>query len=151
MIKIEKAKKDNLQDCVESLYASELTSSYFQTEEYTKAWVNEGLERDEIYIAIKDAMVIGFMRIDLLGAFAKFPLLRVIAVKDVYRNRGYGKEMLHYYEKISFEVADKLFLLVSEFNGNAKRLYSRLDYKEVGLIPGLYKKEYSEHLMMKVR
>lgn len=150
MIEILKANKTNLKDCIESLYASALTQSYFESESYTKAWINDGLERDEIFIAKKDNAVIGFMRIDLKGAFAKFPLLRVIAVKDIYRNRGYGTEMLAYYEKVSKEVSDKAFLLVSEFNSNAKKLYEHLDYKEVGLIPGLYKKEYSEFLMMKL-
>ncbi|MBK8808593.1 MAG: GNAT family N-acetyltransferase [Bacteroidales bacterium] len=151
MLDIKKGTSTDIKDCIESLYASVLTTSYFLSEDYTREWVLEGLERNEIFMAQKDGSVIGFMRIDFQGAFAKFPLLRVIAIKDNHRNRGLGREMLKYFEDISFKDYDKVFLLVSEFNSNAKRLYSRLNYLEVGCIPGLYKKEYSEFLMMKTR
>ena len=57
--------------------------------------------------------------------------------------------MIEFYESMGFEKSDKVFLLVSEFNTDAKRLYERLGYVEVGKIPDLYQKDTAEYFMMK--
>jgi ribosomal protein S18 acetylase RimI-like enzyme len=44
-----------------------------------------------------------------------------------------------------------VFLVVADFNPEAKRLYESLGYRQVGVIPGLYKEGVSEQLMMKNR
>jgi len=44
-----------------------------------------------------------------------------------------------------------VFLVVADFNPEAKRLYEHLGYRQVGEIPGLYKAGVTEYLMMKER
>jgi ribosomal protein S18 acetylase RimI-like enzyme len=41
--------------------------------------------------------------------------------------------------------------VVADFNPQAKKFYKDLGYKEVGVIPDLYKSGISEYIMMKLR
>jgi ribosomal protein S18 acetylase RimI-like enzyme len=138
-----------LEVCASCLNNCVLGERYFYDRKHTVEFLKDGFEKGEIYLCVNDDTVLGFMRIDLKGTFAKFPLLRVIAVNEKYRNQGIGKAMIEYYESMGFEESDKVFLLVSEFNTDAKRLYERLGYVEVGKIPDLYQKDTAEYFMMK--
>ncbi|MFZ5968343.1 MAG: GNAT family N-acetyltransferase [Bacillota bacterium] len=82
------------------------------------------------------------------GAFHGFPYLHIIAIKEEFRNLGIGKELLDYFEKVVAQ-SSKVFLVVADFNSKAKQLYEKCGYKEVGVIPNLYKSGVTEYLMMK--
>ena len=41
--------------------------------------------------------------------------------------------------------------LVADFNPDAKILYEKIGYMEIGIIPGLYREGITEYLMMKLR
>lgn len=149
---IKKGTVDRLDDCRQCLNNSLLGDKYFYDPDHTVNFLMESFGKDEIYLALDSlGQCIGFMRIDLSGSFAKFPLLRVIAVADQYREQGYGSAMLKFYEDLGFEQSSRLFLLVSEFNGRAKSLYERIGYNNVGKIPDLYQEGIAEFLMMKKR
>lgn len=149
---IQKGTIDMLQDCRQCLNNCLLGDKYFYDSNHTLNFLMEAFDKGEIYVALDSVgKTIGFMRIDLFGAFAKFPLLRVIAVIDQYRGQGYGSEMLKFYEDLGFETSSKLFLLVSEFNDRAKSLYEKISYDQVGKIPDLYQDGIAEFLMMKKR
>ncbi|MBQ7782815.1 MAG: hypothetical protein IJ368_02495 [Oscillospiraceae bacterium] len=45
--------------------------------------------------------------------------------------------------------SDKYFLTVDDFNVNAKKIYERLGYQCVGLLPDFYKKGIDCYVMMK--
>lgn len=147
---IRKGTTAQLENCRQCLTNCILGEKYFYDPDHTLNFLTEGFNKCEIYTALNSAgETIGFMRIDLTGAFAKFPLLRVIAVADNYRGRGFGSAMLKFYENLGFEKSDKTFLLVSEFNREAKKLYERIGYMEVGKIPDLYQDGIAEFLMMR--
>lgn len=151
-MKIQKGTIDRLDDCRKCLNNCLLGDKYFYDTNHTLNFLMESFNKDEIYIASNSVGEnIGFMRIDLLGAFAKFPLLRVIAITDQYRGQGFGSAMLKFYEDLGFENSSKLFLLVSEFNDRAKSLYERIGYNNVGKLPDLYQDGIAEFLMMKKR
>ena len=63
--------------------------------------------------------------------------------------RGIGKALLNYSENIAYEMADKLFLVVADYNPAAKRFYERNGYQQVGEIPNLYRPGVTECLMVK--
>lgn len=147
---IQKGFINKLDDCRNCLTNCLLGEKYFYDSNHTLSFLKDGFNKGEIYVAMNsNEEIIGFMRIDLNGSFAKYPLLRVIAVKDVYRGRGFGSEMLQFYEDLAFESYAKTFLLVSEFNNDAKKLYEGIGYIEVGKIPDLYQEGIAEFLMMK--
>ncbi|MDN5204969.1 N-acetyltransferase [Fulvivirgaceae bacterium BMA10] len=151
-LKIIPGKKHQITDCSTCLRDSQLWDHYFSNDDHTQSFLTEGIDREEIHVALDESNeVVGFMRIDLKGAFAKFPLLRVIAVRKEFRKMGFGEEMLSFYEKIGFKNANKLFLFVSDFNKQAKKLYTKTGYQKVGEIPDLYIDDITEYLMMKVK
>ncbi|WP_242960832.1 GNAT family N-acetyltransferase [Clostridium peptidivorans] len=93
----------------------------------------------------------GFIWFILDGIFHSFPYLHIIAVKEESRKHGIGKKLLKFFEDICFKDYTKLFLVVADFNPDAKILYERIGYIEVGSIPNLYREGITEYLMMKLR
>ena len=63
--------------------------------------------------------------------------------------RGIGKALLDYSENIVCETADKLFLVVADYNPAAKRFYERNGYQQVREISNLYRSGVTESLMVK--
>lgn len=83
------------------------------------------------------------------GAFHSFPYLHIIAVREEFRGLGIGKKLLSFFEEMVFPHTSKVFLVVADFNPDAKRLYESLGYQQVGVLPNLYKEGVTEYLMMK--
>lgn len=149
-INIIKANKEYLGDCKIALQKSQLGEKYFSEEDKLIKTLNEGISKGEIYIAINnEGTCVGFIWFIINGAFHCFPYLHIIAVKEEFRNHGIGKKLLKYFEKNFLKKSSKIFLVVADFNPRAKELYEKIGYKEVGIIPNLYRVGVTEHLMMK--
>jgi len=147
-----KGSMDYLGDCEQALVNSKLGRIYFNKSESAKKALEKGFSEDKIYVALDDNKnCVGFIWFALNGAFHSFPYLHIIAVKEQYRNKGIGTKLLKFFEDRCFENNSKLFLVVADFNPDAKRLYESMGYVEVGRIPDLYKDGITEHLMMKVK
>ena len=148
-MEIRRGSLENLEDCENCLKDSQLHDEYFTDSEYKRTYLAEAVDKKELFVLIDGNECKGFSRIDLTGVFSRFPLLRVIAVKKEYRNRGFGQKLLKHYEEIGFSKNDKIFLLVSDFNKSAYRLYRRIGFKRLVKIPHLLKKGVAEYVMMK--
>lgn len=151
-IAISRADASHLPDCVAALSDSELGRVYFPSEENALASIAEGVARDEVFVAVDEAgACVGFIWFVFGGAFHSFPYLHVIAVKGEHRGEGVGKQLLQFFEEGVFADSAKAFLVVADFNPDARRLYERLGWRQVGAIPGLYREGVTEYLMMKER
>lgn len=148
-IRIEKGSLKYLSDCECALLNSELGRKYFEHEGSGKKAIIEGLEQGNLYVAISNNKCVGFMFYIPNGIFHSFPLLHLISVKDEYRGKGIGKNLMSFLESLAFENANKIFLVVADFNPDAKHFYEKLGYRQVGEIPNLYRKGINEYLMMK--
>jgi len=148
-IQIEKGNIKYLSDCEEALINSELGNKYFNNAGSAKEAIIEGIEDGNLFIAFAGDECVGFIWYIPQGAFHSFPYLHVISVKQAYRSKGIGKKMHDFLEKLAFENADKIFLVVSDFNTDAKSFYEKIGYRQVGEIPNLYRKGIIEYLMMK--
>jgi len=147
---IVKGTMEHLVACTEALIHSDIGAAYFPTAREAETFLQQGLAKEEIFVAIDEhGNCVGYIWFTLEGAFYRFPYLLNIAVKKGLRGRGIGKKLLALFEKKGFAKASKLFLLVSDFNAGAKRLYQAIGYKEVGVIPDLIKAGVAEHIMMK--
>jgi ribosomal protein S18 acetylase RimI-like enzyme len=110
------------------------------------------ISKKQVYIATnKNDKCIGFMGVINNGCFDKFPYLATLAVRKRYRNKGIGEALVNKFETIGFEKADRVFILVSDFNKQAQKFYRNLGYKKVGNIPDLFKNGISENLWVKYR
>lgn len=147
-----KAQMIHLEDCKTALLNSRLGEEYFPSEEDTLASLTEGIQKGEVTVVFSESSeCVGFMWVLTEGAFHSFPYLHIIAVKESFRGKGIGGKMLEFLEKTIFPENSKVFLVVADFNPEAKRLYERVGYRQVGAIPGLYKPGVTEYLMMKER
>lgn len=146
-IKIIKGNYEHLKDCEEALLKSSLGNHYFQSEGSAYKAIEEGLEQGNLFVAMVQDVCTGFMFYITNGAFHSFPYLHLIAVKEEYRGKGIGKQLVKYFEKISDR--GKFFLAVADFNLNAKRFYESIGYRQVGEISGLYREGITEYIMMK--
>ncbi len=146
-IRILKGSFEYLNECEEILMKSSLGNIYFQSEGSARKAIIEGLEQETLFIAMDEGICIGFMYYITNGAFHSFPYLHLIVVKEEYRGKGIGKLLIKKFEDISDK--DKFFLVVADFNSNAKRLYESIGYRQVGEVPGLYRNGITEYIMMK--
>ena len=148
-ITIHKGSLQYLHDCKQALVNSELGRKYFTDEGRAEKAILEGLEQGTLYIALVDGACTGFIWYLPKGIFHSFPYIHIIAVKEMYRGRGIGKRLLDFAERMAFENADKIFLVVADFNPEAHRFYERAGYRQIGEIPNLYREGISEYLMVK--
>lgn len=102
-----------------------------------------------LYIALIKNDCAGFFYYIPKGCFHSFPYLHLISVKKAYRNKGIGKKMLDYLENVICTNSSKIFLVVADFNPEAKQFYERNGYHQTGILPSLYRKGITEYLMMK--
>ncbi|AFM41070.1 acetyltransferase [Desulfosporosinus acidiphilus SJ4] len=141
-----------LEDCLEALMNSELASIYLPDENVARNHLIEAFKRKEMYLALdREGKCIGYIRFVLNGMFYDFPYVCNIAVKENFRRQGIGKRLLGFFEDIGFMHSDKVFLLVSGFNKQAKKLYESIGYKQIGSIDDLFKDGILEYIMMKVK
>ena len=148
-IEIIKGSMEHYEDCKEALMSSELGQIYYTQQERLNALLCDGFNLGEIYVAVKDGKILGYMRFSLYGMFISFPYLRSIAIKQEYRGQGIGSAMLKFYEEEASKHKNTIFLLVSDFNPSAKRLYERIGYQQIGILPDLFQAGVTEYLMMK--
>jgi len=140
-----------LQEMSDAICESKLGEEYFAKRDKAENCIRQGLIEDEVYIAfLQDKTFAGLLWFVPRGAFHSFPYLHILAVPKRLRGRGIGKALISFFEKKVQPYATKAFLVVADFNPEAKKLYEKLGYKEVGILPDLYKSGVAECLMMKV-
>ncbi len=144
-----KGNDQHLKDCRDALSQSTLGEKYFSSPGSAENAILEGLSQGNLYVALIGEECVGFTYIIPKGAFHSFPYLHIIAIKEEYRGQGVGKALLEFSESIASEMADKLFLVVADYNPDAKRFYERNGYEQVGEIPNLYRSGITEYLMTK--
>jgi ribosomal protein S18 acetylase RimI-like enzyme len=102
---------------------------------------------NEGYIATAEGERAGFIVIVMRGAFAGY--IKSLAVAPAFRNRGLGRRLIEFAEKRIFSEQPNVFLCVSTFNPDAKRLYERLGYKVIGLLDDYIVPGHGEYLLRK--
>jgi AraC-like DNA-binding protein/RimJ/RimL family protein N-acetyltransferase len=149
---IVKARKKHLKACAEAVRDSELGRFYFEPDDDLTAYLADGMKHEQFFVAKGNGGECqGFIWFVLNGAFHAFPYLHMIAVRKEFRGEGVGTQLIDFVERTVFADHSKVFLVVADFNPDARRLYERLGYEKVGDIPGLYREDVTEHLMMKLR
>jgi ribosomal-protein-alanine N-acetyltransferase len=103
----------------------------------------------ETWLARQAGRRVGFVTLNLKGAFVGY--VQSIAVPPELRGHGLGAAILRFAEQRIFRDHANVFLCVSSFNDEARRLYERLGYQQVGVLEGFLVAEHDEILMRKTR
>jgi ribosomal protein S18 acetylase RimI-like enzyme len=106
----------------------------------------ERLDR-EVYVAVADGAVAGFIIVAMQGAFIGY--IQTVCVAAERRGGGIGGRLVSHAEERIFRESPNVFLCVSSFNPDARRLYERLGYVLVGELTDYLVTGHSEMLYRK--
>ena len=101
----------------------------------------------EIYLALHDGQIAGFVILNLQGAFIGY--IQTVCVSPVWRGKGIGSQLVDFAEGMIFSQAPNVFICVSSFNKGAQRLYQRFGYEVIGELKDYIVSGHSEVLMGK--
>ena len=103
----------------------------------------------EVLVAEDGAGPAGFVILCLVGAFVGY--VQTICIAPERRGRGLGTRLLAFAEERIFRVSPNVFLCVSSFNADARRLYERQGYAYVGELTDYLVRGHAELLFRKTR
>ena len=101
----------------------------------------------EVYVAVEAGQVLGFVILNMAGAFTGY--IQTICVVEHERSRGIGTRLVEFAEKRIFRDSPNVFLCVSSFNPKARALYERLGYRLIGELKDYIVAGHSELLYRK--
>ncbi len=104
---------------------------YFQIDKHLPKWEYESKIRDKrCYIIGYNKKTIGVMRYNLL--FDSIPFLTLIFVDKPYRNKGFGKQALQFWEKEMGQLGHKMVITSTQIDEEAQHFYRKLGYIDKG-------------------
>jgi ribosomal protein S18 acetylase RimI-like enzyme len=126
----------------------------------TEPWITLRLTREnalatlydtakEVYAARDARGVAGFVIIDMRGLLRGY--VQTVCVRADRRGEGLGSRLVRYAEDRIFRESPNVFICVSSFNPDARRLYERLGFEPVGVLRELIVPGRDELLLRKTR
>jgi ribosomal protein S18 acetylase RimI-like enzyme len=91
----------------------------------------------------------GLLVLDLTGPFAGY--VQSICIAEQMRGRGFGSQTLAWAEDRIFRDSPNVFMCVSSFNEDARRLYARLGYEQIATLAGFVVADHDELLLRKTQ
>ena len=121
-------------------------------------WITLGMDFDycltafqgpckETYILEIENELMGFMILQVCGSFKGY--IQTLFVRDGERGKGYGRILLDFAEQRILDISPNIFICVSSFNIEAKKLYEEFGFDYVGELKDFVKKGFSELLYRK--
>jgi [ribosomal protein S18]-alanine N-acetyltransferase len=101
----------------------------------------------EVYVARDDLGMAGFLILCLVGPFVGY--IQTVAVQPDRRGQGLGTELIRFAERRILREFPNVFMCVSSFNLNARRLYAKLGYTVIGELADYILQGHSEILLRK--
>lgn len=99
------------------------------------------------------ALHVGEARAGALSVRVKWlrgPYLQTIGLLPAFQRQGLGRLVLTWFEQFARERGDRnLWIVVSDFNSDAARLYERFGFRRVGVLPDLMREGMDEFLLHK--
>lgn len=149
-------------------HTGELVISPLQTEEDAQAcarlmatsepWITLGRSYEtsldiiqdpsrEVHLVRDDIGLAGFLILCMTGAFVGY--IQTVCIDPARRGQGLGSRLVEFAEQRILQVSPNIFLCVSSFNQDARRLYERLGYTVVGELTDYIVRGHSELLLRK--
>jgi len=101
----------------------------------------------EVYLAVDGERIVGFVVLTMQGAFVGY--IQTLCVAPAFRGRRIGSRLIAFAEERIFKDSPNVFMCVSSFNPDARRLYERLGYQTVGELTDFVVAGHSEILLRK--
>jgi [ribosomal protein S18]-alanine N-acetyltransferase len=101
----------------------------------------------EVFILRGDEKLAGFLILCMTGAFVGY--IQTICIHPDHRGQGLGSRLVAFAEERILRESPNVFMCVSSFNRDARRLYERLGYRVVGELTDYIVSGHSEVLLRK--
>lgn len=153
-----KATKEDLQ-AISKIYADihtaeecgKITTGWIRNVYPTGATAEEALQRDDLFVAVDD-IVVGAAIINKQQPDAyrdghwnyvvsepEVMVLHTLVIDPAYSGKGYGKSFVDFYERYAIsQGCHYLRIDTNAKNDNARAMYKKLGYKEIGIVPCVF-------------
>jgi ribosomal-protein-alanine N-acetyltransferase len=101
----------------------------------------------EVYVAQDQGGLAGFLILCMAGALVGY--IQTVCIHPERRGQGLGSRLIEFAEKRILAQSPNVFMCVSSFNRDARRLYERLGYQAVGELTDYIVQGHSEILLRK--
>ena len=101
----------------------------------------------EVYLARDKGELAGFLILCMTGAFVGY--IQTVLVHPDRRGQGLGSKLVEFAERRILSESPNVFMCVSSFNEDARRLYECLGYRVVGELSDYIVQGHSEILLRK--
>ncbi len=88
------------------------------------------IQKEEILIMEMNGTCIGWLRYSLF--WDEIPFINMLFFLEDYRQKGYGKFLVDYWEKLLIAKGYKRFLTSTLANEYAQNFYRKLGYRDIG-------------------
>lgn len=118
----------------------------------TDATAEEALQRNDLFVAVDDNLVVGAAIINkqqpdayrdgnwnYIVSEPEVMILHTLVIDPAYSGKGYGKSFVDFYER--YAVSQGCYYLrmdTNAKNNKARAMYKKLDYKEIGIVPCVF-------------
>jgi [ribosomal protein S18]-alanine N-acetyltransferase len=101
----------------------------------------------EVYVARDENGLAGFLILCMTGAFVGY--IQTVCIHPDRRGQGLGSKLVDFAEQRILAESPNVFMCVSSFNRDARRLYERLGYQVIGELTDYIVQGHSEILLRK--
>ena len=148
--KLVKGVPERLEDYREVFYNSRLYDTYFADSDRLNDQLRKAMADGDLYVAMSpEDEAVGVMYMTLDG-MAGLPYLNLLSVKKKYRGKGIGTDLVKIFIGVmEREQYPSMYIMTSQFNTGAKRLYQSLGFQPKCLLHDVIRKGVSEWLFMR--
>jgi ribosomal-protein-alanine N-acetyltransferase len=139
------ANEEEARSCARLMTESEPWLTLGRTYEASLAVIQDPSR--EVYVARDEGRLAGFLILCMTGAFVGY--IQTICIHPDRRGEGLGSKLVEFAEQRILAESPNVFMCVSSFNSNARRLYERLGYRVVGELTDYIVQGHSEILLRK--
>ena len=91
---------------------------------------SEKVRTNQGYVLVEDGVVIGILRYNLF--WDNTPFCTMLFIDDGYRGKGYGKQMMEYWEQDMKTKGYGMLMTSTQVDEDAQHFYRKLGYKDAG-------------------
>lgn len=137
--------EDDARTCARLMASSEPWLTLGRTYETSLGIIQDPTR--EVYLLRNDGGIAGFLILCMRGAFVGY--IQTICIAPDRRGGGLGSKLVEFAEERILGQFPNVFMCVSSFNRDARRLYERLGYRVVGELTDYIVEGHSEILLRK--
>lgn len=151
-IRIAPSRKEELDKYYEIFDDSALYDHYFDGTDILHEWIDDyvGEDKGEVFIAYNsEEEPVGLIHFTVEG-MCGYPHVFLLGVKKQYRGMGVGRKLLEFFFSIAEGInAPNMYIMTSTFNVRTFRLYQKMGFKKIGIIPSFILSDVNEYIMVR--